>query len=211
MIKRRRILRIAGGTLGALTLLVVAGWLAFVPFAKEPDYIFVKAWGEKGAGPGQFNDPTGIAVADGEVFVADSRNGRIQVFDLNGNFKRQFGRPGKAMGELGRPMNLTIHKGELYVPEYFNDRIQVFALDGTAKRAIGIAGCCDSVVRCQQELRRLDDLATILPPGAKLVGYIACHAISNWKGDLVGHFFSLVDRIDACSDDGNAKLFELAQ
>ncbi len=68
------------------------------------------------------------------MFVADSRNGRIQVFDLDANFKRQFGKPGDGPGELGRPMNLTIHRGELYVPEYFNDRIQVFELDGTQRR-----------------------------------------------------------------------------
>ena len=116
------------------------GWLAFVPSARGPGYVFVKAWGGKGTGPGQFNDPTGIAVAGGEVFVADARNGRIQVFDLNGAFLRMFGRPGKDRGELGRPMNLTIAGDALYVPEYFNDRIQVFGLDGTPRRIIGTPG-----------------------------------------------------------------------
>ncbi len=86
------------------------------------------------------HDPTGIAIASNEVFVADSRNGRIQVFDLYGHFKRQLGKPGKMPGELGRPMNLAIHDGELYVPEYFNDRVQVFALDGTPKWIIGSTG-----------------------------------------------------------------------
>ena len=140
MIKRRAILRIAGGVAAALLVLVVAGWLAFVPSAEEPPYAFVKAWGGPGSGPGRFNDPTGIAVSGNAVFVADSRNGRIQVFDLDGNFKRLFGRPGKALGELGRPMNITIAGGELYVAEYFNDRVQVFALDGRPLRAIGSAG-----------------------------------------------------------------------
>lgn len=123
-----------------IVILLAAGWLAFVPSAQEPGYEFVKAWGGKGDGPGKFNDPTGIAVADGEVFVADSRNGRIQVFDLDGNFQRQFGHPGDAPGELGRPMNLTVHRGELYVPEYFNDRIQVFGLDGVSRRIVDARG-----------------------------------------------------------------------
>lgn len=117
-----------------------AGSVAFIPSAKEPGYDFVDAWGVKGGGPGEFDDPTGIALSDGEVFVADARNERIQVFDLEGTFRREFGRPGKEVGELGRPMNLTIHEGELYVPEYFNDRIQVFGLKGTARRTIGKAG-----------------------------------------------------------------------
>jgi len=140
MIKGRTVLKILGGIVIVVTVLAAAGWIAFVPSAKKPGYEFVKAWGSKGSGPAQFSDPTGIAVADGEVFVSDSRNGRIQVFDLDGNFKRQFAHPGKEPGELGRPMNLTVHDGELYVPEYFNDRIQVFGLDGTPKRIIGSSG-----------------------------------------------------------------------
>lgn len=139
-IRGRAVLKALGGTLTGVAVLAVAGWIAFVPSAKEPPYEFVKAWGGPGSGPGEFSDPTGIAVADDAVFVADSRNGRIQVFDLDGNFKRQFGTPGEGVGELGRPMNLRIQDGELYVPEYFNDRIQVFDLDGTPRRVIGSAG-----------------------------------------------------------------------
>ena len=137
---RKRLLGIAGGFILILVFLLAAAWLAFLPSAKEPAYRFVAAWGEKGTDPGQFHDPTGIAVAGDEVFVSDSRNGRIQVFGLDGTFKRAFGRPGEAPGELGRPMNLTVAGGELYVPEYFNDRIQVFALDGAPKRVIGGPG-----------------------------------------------------------------------
>lgn len=140
MIRRRTVLRILAGTALCAVVLLAIGWLAFVPSASEPAYEFIDAWGEPGSQPGQFQDPIGIAVADEEVFVADSRNGRIQVFDLEGNFRRQFGEPGEAPGQLGRPMNLTIFDDELYVPEYFNDRIQVFSLDGTPKRIIGSAG-----------------------------------------------------------------------
>lgn len=121
----------------ALAVLIVAVWLAFVPQAKEPPYEFVSAWGEKGGAPGQFNDPTGIAVAGDELFVSDSRNGRIQVFDKDGRYKRQFGAPGNGPGQLGRPMNVTVHEGNLYVGEYFNDRIQVFGPDGAFLRKWG--------------------------------------------------------------------------
>jgi DNA-binding beta-propeller fold protein YncE len=132
--------KILGGSLIGVVVLAAAGWMVFVPSAKEPPYEFVKAWGSKGSDPGQFSDPTGVAISGDEVFVADSRNGRIQVFDLDGNFKRMFGKPGDQPGALGRPMNLTADDGELYVPEYFNDRIQVFGLDGTPKRIIGGPG-----------------------------------------------------------------------
>lgn len=136
----RRLYRSLVVLVAGILIVLAAGWLAFVPSAQEPGYEYLKAWGGKGDGPGEFNDPTGIAVADGEVFVADARNGRIQVFDLDGNFQRQFGQAGDGAGELGRPMNLTVHAGELYVPEYFNDRIQVFGLDGASKRIVQVSG-----------------------------------------------------------------------
>jgi DNA-binding beta-propeller fold protein YncE len=47
-------------------------------------------WGTSGDGDGQINEATGITVGDNLVFVADAMNNRIQVFDLNGNFVRQW-------------------------------------------------------------------------------------------------------------------------
>lgn len=52
---------------------------------------WVKSWGSRGTGPGQFNNPHSIAVdANGNVYVADRGNARIQVFDGEGTFLRQF-------------------------------------------------------------------------------------------------------------------------
>ena len=136
----RFLAKLVAGVLIAVFFAAVLVWLVFIPSAKEPGYEMIAMWGTKGTGPGQFNDPTGIAIAGNEVFVADSRNNRIQVFDLDGRFLRQFGTAGTGMGQLGRPMNLTIRDGRLYVPEYFNDRIQVFKTDGTSQRIIGSPG-----------------------------------------------------------------------
>eukprot|EP00058_Branchiostoma_floridae_P018627 XP_002604116.1 hypothetical protein BRAFLDRAFT_71596 [Branchiostoma floridae] len=48
-------------------------------------------FGERGSGTGQFWDPVGVTVSDeGEIFVADRENQRIQVFTLQGTFVRQF-------------------------------------------------------------------------------------------------------------------------
>ncbi|XP_078585786.1 uncharacterized protein LOC144867608 [Branchiostoma floridae x Branchiostoma japonicum] len=48
-------------------------------------------FGTKGQQPGQFCYPTGVAVSEeGEIFVADQGNQRIQVFTLQGTFVRQF-------------------------------------------------------------------------------------------------------------------------
>ena len=50
----------------------------------------VGEWGRKGAGAGELDDPTGLAVSGERVYVADAGNSRIQVFDLEGKFIRQW-------------------------------------------------------------------------------------------------------------------------
>lgn len=61
------------------------------------DGTFVKEWGTKGAGPGQFSEPHTMAMdSRGRLFVGDRENNRIQIFDQSGKFLeewRQFGRP----------------------------------------------------------------------------------------------------------------------
>src|SRR5438874_12382552 len=52
---------------------------------------WVKSWGSKGAKPGEFNTPHSIAAdAKGNLYVADRGNRRIQVFDGEGTFQREF-------------------------------------------------------------------------------------------------------------------------
>ncbi len=55
---------------------------------------FLKSWGTKGGGPGQFNSPTKVTVANnGSVFVADTGNHRIQEFSAEGEFIRAWDFP----------------------------------------------------------------------------------------------------------------------
>lgn len=52
---------------------------------------FVKAWGRKGHGEGEFDLPHGIGVdSKGRLYVADRSNARIQVFDQDGTFLAQW-------------------------------------------------------------------------------------------------------------------------
>jgi streptogramin lyase len=66
-----------------------------VKFSKDGQ--FIKAWGRKGAGQGEFDTPHSLAMdSSGRLFVADRGNSRIQIFDQNGMFLaewKQFGRP----------------------------------------------------------------------------------------------------------------------
>ncbi len=108
---------------------------AWFPTIKEPPYRLVKTWGGKGEASGQFNEPTGVAVSNSEVFVSDARNARIQIFDFDGNFQRLVDGD-----QLGRPMKLTVANDKLYVADYFNDVIQVYTRQGQFLYTIGKAG-----------------------------------------------------------------------
>jgi DNA-binding beta-propeller fold protein YncE len=67
--------------------------------------VFVKSWGSKGTEPGKFGSVRGIAIdAQGNVYVADGGNKRIQVFDGDGNFKRE-------IGNVGSPRALCMTSG----------------------------------------------------------------------------------------------------
>ncbi|MFL6935265.1 MAG: peptidyl-alpha-hydroxyglycine alpha-amidating lyase family protein [Xanthobacteraceae bacterium] len=51
---------------------------------------WVKSWGERGKGPGEFNLVHTIAAdAQGNIYAGDRNNRRIQVFDRDGNFQRE--------------------------------------------------------------------------------------------------------------------------
>ncbi len=66
-----------------------------VKFSKDGK--FIKAWGKKGAAPGELDTPHAIALdSKGRLFVCDRNNNRIQIFDQEGSFMaewKQFGRP----------------------------------------------------------------------------------------------------------------------
>lgn len=128
------------GVIGLMAGLAVTAWVGgAINWNQEPAYELVSSWGGKGSAAGQFNDPTGMAVTDNEVFVADARNNRIQVFDNQGRFQRAFG-----ADVLGRPMNLAIADGRLYAPDYFKDVVHVFTLDGDYERGIAAEDGFDS-------------------------------------------------------------------
>ena len=61
---------------------------------------FLKTWGKKGSGPGDFDEPHAIAIdSQGRVFVADRGNNvRIEIFDQDGKFITEWKHLGRASG-----------------------------------------------------------------------------------------------------------------
>jgi DNA-binding beta-propeller fold protein YncE len=76
------------------------------------DGTFIKAFGRKGTGPGEMDQPHALAMdSRGRLFVGDRTNDRIQIFDQDGNFITQW-------TQFSRPSGLFIDKNDvLYVAD----------------------------------------------------------------------------------------------
>lgn len=125
------------GTIASLFLfLSILSAAAFLTKKLDQNYKLVATWG----GSDMFKYPAGLKVYKDEVYVVDVNGHKIMVFDLNGNFIREFGREGTGEGEFKRPWNIYFHDDELYVAAYENNRIDVLSSDGTFKRSFGSLG-----------------------------------------------------------------------
>ena len=90
--------------------------------------------GGHGKGRGQFDSPRGIAIdAAGNIFVADTGNGRIEKFLPNGTFLRTIGVKGTGYGQLGEPNGIAIDQvGDIYAADASKHCIEKLAPDGTS-------------------------------------------------------------------------------
>jgi streptogramin lyase len=107
-----------------------------VKFSKEGK--FIKAWGKKGSGPGEFDTPHSIVLdSRGRLFVADRGNSRIQIFDQDGKFIDQW-------KQFGRPSGLFIARDDtLYSVDSQSDAMT----NPGVKRGIRIGSAKDGSVR----------------------------------------------------------------
>ena len=114
----------------------------------DADSIYVSSWhklqkftsrgeriGEKGKKEG---DPRGLTFYNNKVYVCDSDNHRIQIFDLDLNFVQSIGSRGEGRGEFNAPFDVKFDtSGNMYVAERGNERIQVMDRSGQFIREFG--------------------------------------------------------------------------
>ena len=94
------------------------------------------AWGAQGSEPGQFIQPTGIAAGSNEVYVMDTGNDRVQVFDLNGGFLREWAVPQWEKYPWHYPDAVFDERAKkLYVTNGWKDQILVFDPQGAPAAA----------------------------------------------------------------------------
>ena len=105
--------------------------------------------GQRGGNPGELNLPRDVAIGkDGEIFVVDGGNFRIQVFDANGKFLRHFGQVGKQLGDMARPKEVAIDpEGNLYVVDTLNNVFLIFNPQGQLLLYIGGQSATDGPAR----------------------------------------------------------------
>src|SRR5207237_499499 len=98
----------------------------------SPDGQVLAVWGSKGNGDGQFDDPTSVAVdpVTNKVYVADPRNQRIQVFDLNGKFLTKWAVPEWRQPYGFEDLAVDSKSGRLYASSANMDAVLVFDLNG---------------------------------------------------------------------------------
>lgn len=108
----------------------------------DPEYRWVRDWGRLGTGPGEFRRATDLTVgADGEIFVVDADNLRIQVFSASGEFLRAFGGPAPEGGGLSSPFGITGGRdGFVYVTDVARHRVEKFEVAGRHVASWGGAG-----------------------------------------------------------------------
>ena len=127
---------------GEWNILVIEGYnhriQKFTPEGK-----FLKAVGAKGKGPLQFDCPTDIVLnaANKKVYVADSRNDRVQVLNSDLTFSTSFGKHGSGKGQFDYLCGIACDRtGNVYVVDHDNYRVQVFTAEGKFLKMFGRHG-----------------------------------------------------------------------
>jgi DNA-binding beta-propeller fold protein YncE len=89
--------------------------------------------------PGDFAAPTNVAVdSDSNVYVTDTLNSRVEIFDADGNFISTFGKAGDGPGYFFRPKGIAVDcDGHIWVADEYQDRVQVFNREGQLLTYIG--------------------------------------------------------------------------
>ena len=95
--------------------------------------------GERGSGEGQLNIPKDIAMGpDGRLYVVDSANFRVAVFEADGTFVRNFGSIGRRLGQFSRPKGIAVDRdNHIYVSDASHGNFQIFDKQGRLLMFVG--------------------------------------------------------------------------
>ena len=91
-------------------------------------YSHCLSWGSSGQGDGQFDTPWQVSIDDdGDLYVVEQYNNRVQKFDSSGGFLTKWGSNGSDDGQFGGPHGVAAGaEGKVFVGDTYENRIQVF-------------------------------------------------------------------------------------
>jgi DNA-binding beta-propeller fold protein YncE len=112
-----------------------------VVFERESTQI-LDTFGGRGTGPGTFNFPTSLAFGpEGDLFVVDQLNFRVQMFAPDGEYQDEFGTLGNATGSFIRPKDIAVDElGLIYVVDNAFNNVQLFDIDFRLLTFVGAGG-----------------------------------------------------------------------
>jgi hypothetical protein len=85
----------------------------------------------------------------GDIYIVDSGNARIQVFNATGKYKKTIGRKGEGPGEFSMPFNININSdGALYIGDYRSYRFLVLEASGKEIKRVRMQSH-DNIERCR--------------------------------------------------------------
>jgi DNA-binding beta-propeller fold protein YncE len=98
--------------------------------------------GKRGVEHGEFNFPTNLSVdRQGRLYVADTLNFRVQVFDRAGAFLKSIGIQGDGPGALNRAKGVGVDsEGHVYIADSSFNNFQIFDADGQILMFVGTPG-----------------------------------------------------------------------
>jgi DNA-binding beta-propeller fold protein YncE len=99
-------------------------------------------FGGRGTGEGEFHVPSALAFGpEGNLFVVDQLNARVQVVTPDGEHVDQFGNLGVGFGDLVRPKDVAVDEvGFIYVTDFAFNNFQIFDVDFTLLTFVGEGG-----------------------------------------------------------------------
>jgi DNA-binding beta-propeller fold protein YncE len=107
-----------------------------------PASMTVKRFGSRGSGAGELNYPVPLWLDGSDLWVGDTLNFRLQVFDpRDGESKGSFGKVGDSPGENPRIKGVAVDaRGRLWVSDAYLDQVSVYTREGQFLVSIGLRG-----------------------------------------------------------------------